>query len=82
MRKTIAAAALALAAFAVAHVAAAAEPVWQEPGWYVVADTIVGPFVWTGPYADQPACEAQKPANEEDADYACEFLNERPSWDE
>ena len=62
--------------------AAAAEPVWREPGWYVVADTIVGPFVWTGPYASQPACEARKPPNEEDADYACEFLNERPSWDD
>jgi len=81
MRKTVAAILIALAPLVVAQVANA-EPVWKSPGWYVVADTIVGPFVWQGPYADQPTCEAQKPANEEDADYSCEYLAERPSWDD
>jgi len=72
----IAAASIALAA------AAVAEPKWTSPGWYQVADTIVGPFVWAGPFADQQSCQASLPANEEDADYTCQYLNERPSWDE
>jgi hypothetical protein len=62
--------------------AVSAEPYWKGPGWYVVADTIVGPFVWQGPYDSKDACDAAKPANEEDADYACEYLNEQPSWDD
>jgi len=59
-----------------------AAPNWNGAGWYVVADTIVGPFVWSGPYASQEACEPQRPANEEDADYACEYLTTQPTWDD
>ena len=66
----------------IAVAAARAAPVWTVPGWYQVADTIVGPFVWAGPYADKANCEAVLPPNEEDADYMCEYLNERPSWDD
>lgn len=75
----------AIASFAAALLfaaAAQAAPVWTAPGWYQVADTIVGPFVWRGPYASEPDCRATLPPNEEDADYTCEYLNERPSWDE
>ncbi|MEQ1756485.1 MAG: hypothetical protein ABL973_20375 [Micropepsaceae bacterium] len=61
---------------------AEATPNWSEPGWYQIADTIVGPFVWKGPYADQQSCVNELPPNEEDADYACEYLSERPSWDD
>jgi hypothetical protein len=78
IRAVVVAAATALALAA----AVEAEPVWKGPGWYVVADTIVGPFVWTGPYASKEECEPQRPANEEDADYGCEYLSERPSWDD
>jgi len=74
--------ALALAALALSLAAAHAAPVWTVPGWYQVADTIVGPFVWAGPYADQASCEAALPPNDDDADYDCEYLSERPSWDE
>jgi hypothetical protein len=70
------------ASLLIAATAAQAAPVWTAPGWYQVADTIVGPFVWAGPFADQASCEAVLPPNEEDADYMCEFLAERPSWDE
>lgn len=70
--------ALAVLAATTAHAA----PVWTQAGWYQVADTIVGPFVWAGPYADQATCEASLPPNEEDADYMCEYLAERPSWDD
>jgi hypothetical protein len=62
--------------------AAQAAPVWTAPGWYVVADSIVGPFVWTGPYASKEDCEPKRPPNEEDADYVCEYLSERPEWDD
>ncbi len=63
-------------------VQASASPAWNGAGWYVVADTIVGPFVWRGPYASKDECEPNRPADEEDADYACEYLSEQPSWDE
>lgn len=71
-----------LTVFLMAVSTATAAPVWTTPAWYVVADTIVGPFVWSGPYGDEAACRTQLPANEEDADYFCEYLTERPSWDE
>jgi hypothetical protein len=72
----------ALALSAALAATAVAEPHWKGAAWYVVADTIVGPFVWQGPYASKEECDAARPANEEDADYACEYLNERPSWDD
>ena len=71
-----------LTVFLMAFSTAMAAPVWTTPAWYVVADTIVGPFVWSGPYVDEAACRTQLPANDEDADYFCEYLTERPSWDE
>ena len=70
-----------LASLALTVVAHAA-PVWTAPGWYQIADTIVGPFVWKGPFESKEACEAVLPPNEEDADYSCDWLQERPSWDE
>ena len=80
MRKTAVALA-ALASLALSLAAAKADPAWTAPGWYQVADTIVGPFVWKGPFADEDSCKASLPPNEDDADYACEYLSERPSWD-
>ena len=72
---------IAAAAFSLAA-AASAEPYWKGAGWYVIADTIVGPFVWSGPYASKEECEPKQPANEEDADYGCEYLSEQPAWDD
>ena len=63
-------------------VAATAAPTWKSPGWYQVADTIVGPFVWAGPYDSRESCEQVLPANEEDADYSCEYLDHQPDWDD
>jgi hypothetical protein len=79
--RAIALVALIWAAFMLAT-AAQATPVWTAPGWYQVADTIVGPFVWKGPFDDEETCRSTLPPNDEDADYACEYLAERPSWDE
>ena len=80
MRTLVFVTALVAAVFAAA--AAHATPLFTSPGWYQLADTIVGPFVWKGPFADEESCKASLPPNEEDADYTCEYLNERPSWDE
>lgn len=66
----------------IAAAAASAAPVWTSPGWYQVADTIVGPFVWKGPFATKEDCEVTLPPNEEDADYDCEYLSTQPSWDD
>jgi len=74
-------AAACLAAFLFAAAAFAA-PVWTAPGWYQIADTIVGPFVWRGPFASENDCRATLPPNEEDADFTCEYLSERPDWDD
>jgi hypothetical protein len=61
---------------------AAAAPGWTAPGWYQVADDIAGPFVWKGPFASESECKASLPPNDDDADYGCEYLATRPSWDE
>lgn len=62
--------------------AALAAPAFTVPGWYQIADTFVGPILWRGPFDGEEACKAALPPNEEDADYACEYLNERPAWDD
>jgi hypothetical protein len=74
---------VALAAASLLFAAAAnATPVWSAPAWYQIADTIVGPFVIKGPFAGESECRETLPPNEEDADYTCEYLNERPVWDD
>jgi hypothetical protein len=80
MRTRTALAGLVLAILTLATAAHAA-PVWTVPGWYQTADTIVGPFVWKGPFADEASCRAELPANDEEAEFTCEYLAERPSWD-
>lgn len=72
----IAAASLALA------FAAHAAPMWTAPGWYQIADTIFGPYIVRGPFASKEDCEATLPENAEDADFACDYLTERPTWDD
>lgn len=71
-----------LAAMLILGPVADAAPVWTAPGWYQIADTIVGPFVWKGPFASEDECRATLPEDEEDAEYTCEYLSERPSWDD
>lgn len=75
----IATAAFVLAAAFAAVASAAAH--WNGAGWYVVEDGMDGLYVVSGPYASQEACEPQRPANEDYADYACQYLSAKPSWD-
>ena len=63
-------------------VAAVAEPKWTSPAWYQVADTVYGWVLLAGPFADQQSCQATLPANDDEADYMCQYLNERPSYDD
>jgi len=62
--------------------AAQAAPDFISPGWYEVADTIYGPILWSGPYADKASCEVALDPPESDADYLCEYHASRPDWDE
>ncbi|MDZ4738317.1 MAG: hypothetical protein SGJ03_00230 [Alphaproteobacteria bacterium] len=73
---------LALSSLLLTATAALAAPAFTSPGWYQIADTIYGPVVERGPYADEDACKADLLPNEADANYACEYLTERPSWDD
>jgi hypothetical protein len=75
-------AAAAATSLALALTTAGAAPIWTAPGWYQVADTVVGPILWKGPFATKEECEATLPENEEDADYLCDYLTERPTWDD
>ena len=60
---------------------ASATPKWNGAGWYVVADTIYGPIVDSGPYASKDACEPNLSPSEPEADYLCQYLETRPAWD-
>jgi len=60
---------------------AEATPNWKGAGWYVVADTIYGPMVDSGPYASKEACAPHLSPSEPEADYACEYLDTQPTWD-
>ncbi len=55
---------------------------WTGAAWYEVADTIVGPFVWSGPYGSKEECRAHLTPNDDDADYDCQYLSEKPNWDD
>jgi hypothetical protein len=59
-----------------------AAPKWTQAAYYLIVDTEVGPFVVSGPYADQQACEAVKPASDADMQYFCDYLETRPEWDD
>lgn len=62
--------------------AALAAPNWKGAGWYVVADTIYGPMLDDGPYATKEECTPHLSPSEPEADYACEYLDAQPKWDE
>ncbi len=83
MRKsTIALVSLALTSLVLSLAAAKAEPLWTMPGWYVAAeDKEFGKMVWMGPFADEGTCKASLPPNAELV-YTCEYLTERPWWDD
>lgn len=58
-----------------------ASPHFTTPGWYVTEDTVLGPYVHSGPYKDENSCTPAQPPNSQFLISACEYLNEKPEWD-
>lgn len=54
---------------------------WTAPGWYVVEDNPGGLFLYAGPHETATVCERDKPADEEEAIFECQRLDDRPDWD-
>ena len=76
---------IALATFVIAAAlvsVAEAAPNWKGAGWYVVADTIYGPMLDEGPYASKEECVPHLSPSDPEADYACEYLDAQPTWDD
>jgi hypothetical protein len=54
---------------------------WTGAGWYVVDDNPGGLVLFLGPIADEAACNAVRPPDEEYAIFECKYFQERPNWD-
>ena len=56
-----------------------ADVAWTGPGWYVEATaTGFDSSLVSGPYDDQGACEAARPADTDDYSYDCEYEGSDP----
>jgi hypothetical protein len=60
---------------------AADEVHWSVPGWYQVSDSMFGIYIEKGPFDSKEACEPTLPKSDEDLDYECKYLSEKPKWD-
>lgn len=58
-----------------------AAPKWNGAGWYQISDDPDRIKILAGPFGDQDTCNATLPANDQDAEYYCSYLEARPSWD-
>jgi hypothetical protein len=70
-----------LIAFAITASAAIAKPAWTGAGWYIVEDVEVDGWLLRGPYADEETCKANRPADDDEAIYYCEYHATQPKWD-
>lgn len=64
---------------------AVAGTAWKVPGWYQIQDDFFVPFLLEGPFDDENSCRAtltEANATVDDAVITCEYLNERPNWDQ
>ena len=61
--------------------ASAAEVHWNGAGWYGIEDVVDWGWIISGPYADQASCEAPLPADDDESEFYCEYLSEKPAWD-
>jgi hypothetical protein len=59
---------------------------WSVPAWYQVGSVPEGQFLWKGPFDSEADCRATLPeddsSDEEAAFYRCEYLGERPEYDD
>lgn len=61
-------------ALAVCAAAALAAPKWNGAGWYQIEDMAIDAWIYLGPYASEDACKATLPANDDEAEYYCQYL--------
>jgi hypothetical protein len=76
------AAAIAIAALLSLNVSAKEEFHWNGAGWYGIGDDMFGQWIMTDPLPDEASCKAGQPADHDDAIFSCEYLAEKPGWDE
>lgn len=48
---------------------------WSAPGWYGMAGAQASKWIVSGPFDDQETCTGTLPADNQDFDYSCAFLN-------
>ncbi len=76
------AAAIAFSVLLAASASAKEQVHWTGAGWYGIGDDDFGTWILAGPMADQATCTAGKPADHDDVIFSCEYLAEKPGWDE
>lgn len=63
-----------------ASVPAEADVAWTVPGWYLEAsETGLDITLLSGPYTDEAACNAVKPADDKDYFYLCDYEASDPN---
>jgi hypothetical protein len=55
---------------------------WSEPGWYQISDGLIGIFIYGGPYSDEDSCRRTLPRADQHSSFTCDYLFERPSYDD
>jgi hypothetical protein len=64
-----------------AAAAATAAAKWNGAGWYQIEDVFDDGWIIAGPFSDKGSCDASLPADDEEAEFYCEYLASQPSWD-
>jgi len=54
---------------------------WKGAGWYQIDSSADGGGIYAGPFADEAECKASLPADHDDIEFDCEYLETQPSWD-
>lgn len=69
-----------LALIAAASSPAQAGPIWTGPGWYLEeTESGFDETLISGPYADEDACNAVRPPDNQDYNYLCEYEGTDPT---
>jgi hypothetical protein len=77
MRRAIVAAVV----FVLSASAALAESRWNGAGWYQIEDVEIDGWIYAGPFESEAACNATLPPDDEEGEFYCHYLAEKPAWD-
>ena len=55
---------------------------WTKPGWYQITDGLLGLMIYDGPYEDEDTCRRTLPKGSNDSWFTCDYIYERPSFDD